>query len=630
VLVKPADLVHFNDIPLSQELQQSKSLLVPPQTVTQAADPSSSLLAKEQGEASVAEIPSTASSSSFSSSTRKTARVKTTVPDAPGAPTKQARAPTKDESSSMESIPYGYISNDVNRPPIRDPLCGECRITVIQKRRSTCGSAINALMKQRNVSLVDAASMVVEKYPTQCERCRPDACSEADKMYWRFDQASPKIKYARTHMLSSIPFERRLPVQAVQDWEGFFSNPNNTLDKRKYLYEFNPSIVILPDGQIPDIPGESPVYLASYKIASSQLCMTSAQKSLTNPKKVQTNAEDYLGLALLRSDLSVIQDAVMDLKSTGLSASDYRLFALKDQLYITGANLIAPVWLKLPTPLPEREKDIKVLYDMFKKKKSGLSLAVRTFTSCCKSEKCQGKNFNYFLGANDTIMVEVNPVFPHTVEEVDLTKRCRRARLAKGNDTAISTKGPKYPSFHSSVERYLGQREVYDLQVSRQRGTACCGKVQVPDVSTGAVKDFLVGISHQKIYKRKKDPRANVEYSDKTYTSNFYAFEPTPPYRVVAMSGKLCFSFSSDEESKENHYGNLTRAKPLVIGEEFDCPLIQFASGITEKAGDPSTMILGYGINDCTPRFVEIDKSEIIRLIFHPSGSIDLASASTS
>jgi hypothetical protein len=113
VLVKPADLVHFNDIPLSQELQQSKSLLVPPQTVTQAADPSSSLLAKEQGEASVAEIPSTASSSSFSSSTRKTARVKTTVPDAPGAPTKQARAPTKDESSSMESIPYGYISNDV-------------------------------------------------------------------------------------------------------------------------------------------------------------------------------------------------------------------------------------------------------------------------------------------------------------------------------------------------------------------------------------------------------------------------------------------------------------------------------------------------------------------------------------
>jgi hypothetical protein len=40
---------------------------------------------------------------------------------------------------------------------------------------------------------------------------------------------------------------------------------------------------------------------------------------------------------------------------------------------------------------------------------------------------------------------------------------------------------------------------------------------------------------------------------------------------------------------------------------------------MTEKAGDDSKIILGYGINDCVPRFVEIDKSEIARLLFDPT-----------
>jgi hypothetical protein len=45
-------------------------------------------------------------------------------------------------------------------------------------------------------------------------------------------------------------------------------------------------------------------------------------------------------------------------------------------------------------------------------------------------------------------------------------------------------------------------------------------------------------------------------------------------------------------------------------------------SGITEKAGDATKVIIAYGINDCISRLVEVDKSELVRLLFHPTGKI--------
>lgn len=88
----------------------------------------------------------------------------------------------------------------------------------------------------------------------------------------------------------------------------------------------------------------------------------------------------------------------------------------------------------------------------------------------------------------------------------------------------------------------------------------------------------------------------------------------------MARSGSFCFGFPDKEEAKENYYSNLTLAKTLTMGEPESCPVVTFVSGITEKAGDPSKVIFGYGINDCTSRFVEVDKSELVRLLFHPTG----------
>jgi hypothetical protein len=58
------------------------------------------------------------------------------------------------------------------------------------------------------------------------------------------------------------------------------------------------------------------------------------------------------------------------------------------------------------------------------------------------------------------------------------------------------------------------------------------------------------------------------------------------------------------------------------MGEPDNCPFSKFVSGITEKAGDPSKVIIGYGINDCISSFVEVDNSELVLLLFHPTGRV--------
>ena len=41
-----------------------------------------------------------------------------------------------------------------------------------------------------------------------------------------------------------------------------------------------------------------------------------------------------------------------------------------------------------------------------------------------------------------------------------------------------------------------------------------------------------------------------------------------------------------------------------------------FVSSFIEKAGDPSRTVIGYGLNDCTGRLVEVTKQEIARLLY--------------
>jgi hypothetical protein len=564
-------------------------------------------------------------------------------------------------------------TNTIGTPtaPIQDSLCGGCRLAVITRKNPylTCGDRIKSIMSQSqknnstpDMTMVQAAIQVAAVYPEKCSRCDPTACPDSEKLYWRFDQKAPVINYGRTHMLSSIPAAHRIPASALADLPSYFSNPANVVGpNKKYLYEYNPSIAILPPDQIPaslvvaaaDDSYNKAVYVASYRVTDINLCMPAGGKQLSNPGDSGPLHQEYMGIAFLRADLSIIRDFTVDLHAALIRWQDFRLFNLAGKLYITGMYVIVPVWINVPADVArKKKKDIKVLYDMFQKEEdrteNDLTLSIRASTSCCSSPSCKGKNFNYFIAGGSgvrssttihnnasttKILVETNPIFPHTVDEVNLNQRCRQVQK-EGKDTSVSTSEGPTLSHYSNMERIFFESGHNYIQQSVDRGTAGFVELEVPDDDdednnekhesnnkwrTGQTyksKQLLVGISHQKLYHHGE---FKVKYIHSTYTSNLYAYEQTPPYRVVARSGAFCLGFPSEEESEQNYYSQLIRSRPLILKEEENCPQITFISGMTEKAGDDSKVILGYGINDCVPRFVEIEKSEIRRLLFNPT-----------
>ena len=104
------------------------------------------------------------------------------------------------------------------------------------------------------------------------------------------------------------------------------------------------------------------------------------------------------------------------------------------------------------------------------------------------------------------------------------------------------------------------------------------------------------------------------------YVSFFYAFEPRPPFNIRAQSGYFCLGFAGNDGTEGgmfNPHSVLTINRKLSQhNETFACPQIHFVSSFIEKIGDSSTTVIGYGINDCTPRIVEVEKREIARLLF--------------
>ncbi|EJK49962.1 hypothetical protein THAOC_31107, partial [Thalassiosira oceanica] len=54
----------------------------------------------------------------------------------------------------------------------------------------------------------------------------------------------------------------------------------------------------------------------------------------------------------------------------------------------------------------------------------------------------------------------------------------------------------------------------------------------------------------------------------------------------------------------------------LQNNKVFDCPQMHFVSSFIEKANEPETAIIGYGLNDCYGRLVQVSKSEIVRLLY--------------
>lgn len=180
-------------------------------------------------------------------------------------------------------------------------------------------------------------------------------------------------------------------------------------------------------------------------------------------------------------------------------------------------------------------------------------------------------------------------------------------------------------------------------------GGACCVSFSPDELNSGGTtgrrggdrrnsgQSLLVGIAHTKVvwkhwYSRPDTPQEAKDRVPHThYVTLFYAFDAHPPFTVRARSGYFCLGHAPPpspsgrgggelpptEGGVFNPHSALTRNRNLRQNNvTFDCPQISFVSSFIEKAGDASRTIVGYGLNDCTGRLVEVRKSEIARLLY--------------
>lgn len=508
-----------------------------------------------------------------------------------------------------------------------DVLCPSCRYTYMGRRPNqqdvTCLTRILRKQEQLNLTLTRAAINVAQAETppdVDCRRCNPEHCSAADKRYWRLDDAAPRVHAAVTHHLQSVAPRSRLNAKALQNLTQHFSKKRNVYPARDYLFEFNPSLVQLPVNQVEptnrQCNGAPVVYLASFRVSNMHNCITDHDSLLRavggNWPRRPGQVKDYVGLALLRADLSICAETVIDAKAVTHKLQDVRLYVLQNQIYLGSYHRMTPLWVVPPVHLPPNETmTVPGLWE------SSLAVTMRTFGSCSKDREVQrkGKNLNYFVDADNRTMMEVSPKGPK--EEIDLHSRCTRAEPeAPPGHFVVSNQTVPLPSFRTIDELHFARNGFVEPPITDDRGSACC----VPIVVNG--RRLLLGIAHSKIkYNHKAGTdawRGKQLLKANHFFSSFYAMQNQAPYQVVAQSGKFCFGFGTDRDSTDNPYTEMNLEILQVMGETYECPRIHFVSGMVEKADDASKLIIAYGVNDCVPRMVVVGKAEIIQMLFSP------------
>ena len=277
-----------------------------------------------------------------------------------------------------------------------------------------------------------------------------------------------------------------------------------------------------------------------------------------------------------------------------------------------------------------------------------------------------GKNYALFSLPNAThpdapgpVYAEID-IFPrHRVQRIlpdvhdELAKR-RKDNIDRVNvrqvrevgNATLSDGAPPLPSFFNvdaHEDWFPGASAPFKESA---HGGACCVSFSPDELNSGGTtgrggdrrnsgESLLVGIAHSKVvyrpwYRRPNTPQEEKDRVPHThYVTLFYAFDAHPPFTVRARSGYFCLGHAPPlpsggggelpptEGGVFSPYSALTRNRNLRQNNvTFDCPQISFVSSFIEKAGDTSRTIVGYGLNDCTGRLVEVRKSEIVRLLY--------------
>jgi hypothetical protein len=259
--------------------------------------------------------------------------------------------------------------------------------------------------------------------------------------------------------MKTVPAINRFPTDQINNVTNFFIEYNETTEM---LWEYNPSIVVLPASVRRRLGNDEFVYLASFRLSSYNLCWDRpTQRSLFRP---QDDFISYLTVALLRKDLSVAEEGTY---SWLRNQDDFRLFVMEDndEILLTAGNYNIPMYL-----LPQNESlagPMKKLHNYAST--AGMpQVAIHTRHRSCTNKAgqrlgdFQDKNFNYFVDADNNRIVEYWPMGPHLVDVIAKTTNSDYYAEASLNTSNTAISGnllePK-PTFGTIEEHFLPNME---------------------------------------------------------------------------------------------------------------------------------------------------------------------------
>ena len=543
-----------------------------------------------------------------------------------------------------------------------DDLCSGCRMSTRDvANETTCWNRISRLLlgtnPNNNLTVKQAAIKIASEHPDQCQRCHPATCRDTEKRYWHVDRVAPKIHHAVTFYLKSLPEQYRLPVRALDNWTEYFKDRNNSRPFREYFLEYNPSIVQLPADQ--KKVSRDAEYLVCFRVSNHYIYIFEKDKisdMIGGMKQTYMNLHEYYGFATLRADLTIIDETVVQahpvMMDHGRATEDMRLVVIQDQMYMKVDNRVFPMWLISPTrhiPVPV------VTMERVPNSTTPTALEIFFGTKGPCTQLDFGKNLNYFQDVNGRTVMEVYPMIDRRYIDFE-SYNCSDHRDFTGELPQIndSRTVPK-ESFATSDEILLADHNMPFLPYTFQRGSACC--ISIIDPRNG--REMLMGASHvrtgrvpwsfstngvqtdevkytedslRRLYRDNSEAAKEFRQGNlmdklgikrSAYFSSFYAFETTPPYKTIARTGRFCFGLPNATEIKQaGHLFQHPNTPPTKIlslaGVSYDCPQIQFISGMVDKVGDPSRVIFSYGVNDGMSRIVEVEKAYIAKMLFTP------------
>lgn len=542
----------------------------------------------------------------------------------------------------MEFTLAHHLSKRIPRefPPYKKPrmgalpdptlqMCDACEKAIVYDDFHCKRRIIPWLKNNVTMEALRAGQESVANQFANCSACHPSTCQASMKVHLRFDEAAPTIHHAVTHEFPSIPERHRIPDQVLNIMKPYFQDWDDK--KPDVLFTYSPSIVQIPPESEISVPGAA--YLASYRISPWHQCGFATY----NFRKRQL---DLMGLALLDENLQMIPDSdhVFDLnKFSDVSNREthlvnFRIFAVNNTFWLLENDVMAQLRIRTPAFGTRRNSVIYSLLSLVgllgheyrePRRKSvvtpifGSGVVEMSLPTGVHQMRLKDGTHNVFMDDKEEPYVEVFPYKPRHTTHFSV-KKVRTTNGLQASNVEVDE------SFLTG--EYLLRRQHH---FEKDRGGACCATLErefFRDLTTNSTilqyPELRLGISSRRTIRQFQHDSGEQQF---LYLNRLYAFVPTPPFDIVALSGSFCLGHSSKEETKDNQYARLTKQKnPLTIHKDtYDCPAVQIATGITDKAGDDERVVVSYGINDCVPRMVEFDKRELAHHLFSPLSDLE-------